>query len=39
LNILNREKKRLGFARFAKRSVPLTIIDLVIANVVLLVRL
>ena len=39
LNILNKEKKRLGFSRFAKRSIPLTIIDLVIANIILLVRL
>jgi len=39
LNILNKEKKRLSFARFAKRSVPLTIIDLLIANIILLVRL
>ncbi len=39
LNILNKEKKRLSFARFARRSVPLTIIDLVIANIILLVRL
>src|SRR6266849_2019624 len=39
LNILNKEKKRLSFTRFAKRSIPLTIIDLVIANVILLVRL
>jgi Na+/H+ antiporter NhaD/arsenite permease-like protein len=39
LNILNREKKRLNFARFAKRSIPLTVIDLLIANIILLVRL
>jgi len=39
LNILNKERKRLSFARFVKRSVPLTIIDLVIANIILLVRL
>ncbi len=39
LNILNKEEKRLSFARFAKRSVPLTIIDLLIANIILLVRL
>jgi len=39
LNILNKEKKRLSFSRFAKRSVPLTIIDLLIANIILLVRL
>ena len=39
LNILNKEKKRLSFTRFAKRSVPLTIIDLLIANIILLVRL
>lgn len=39
LNILNKDKKRLSFARFAKRSVPLTILDLAIANLILLVRL
>jgi len=39
LNILNKEKKRLSFIRFAKRSIPLTIIDLLIANIILLVRL
>jgi Na+/H+ antiporter NhaD/arsenite permease-like protein len=39
LNILNKDKKRLSFARFAKRSVPLTILDLVIANIILLIRL
>ena len=39
LNILNKEKKRLSFTRFAKRSVPLTIIDLLIANIILLIRL
>jgi Na+/H+ antiporter NhaD/arsenite permease-like protein len=39
LNILNKEKKRLTFARFAKRSIPLTIIDLLIANAILLLRL
>jgi Na+/H+ antiporter NhaD/arsenite permease-like protein len=39
LNILNKEKKRLSFTRFAKRSVPLTIIDLLIANAILLLRL
>jgi Na+/H+ antiporter NhaD/arsenite permease-like protein len=39
LNILNKEKKRLSFGRFAKRSVPLTIIDLLIANAILLLRL
>src|SRR5207302_855168 len=36
LNILNKEEKRLSFARFAKRSIPLTIIDLLIANAILL---
>jgi Na+/H+ antiporter NhaD/arsenite permease-like protein len=35
LNILNKEKKRLSFARFAKRSIPLTILDLAIANAIL----
>ena len=39
LNILNKEKKRLSFSRFAKRSVPLTIVDLLIANAILLLRL
>src|SRR5438477_3126399 len=39
LNILNKEEKRLSFARFAKRSIPLTIIDLLIANAILLLRL
>ena len=32
LNILNKPRKRLSFVRFAKRSIPLTIIDLAIAN-------
>jgi Na+/H+ antiporter NhaD/arsenite permease-like protein len=39
LNILNKPRKRLSFARFAKRSIPLTIIDLAIANLILLLRL
>jgi Na+/H+ antiporter NhaD/arsenite permease-like protein len=39
LNILNKHKQRLSFARFAKRSIPLTIIDLAIANLILLLRL
>jgi Na+/H+ antiporter NhaD/arsenite permease-like protein len=39
LNILNKEKKRLSFARFAKRSIPITILDLAIANIILLLRL
>ena len=39
LNILNKDKKRLSFAKFAKRSIPLTIIDLAIANIILLLRL
>jgi len=39
LNILNKDKKRLSFSRFAKRSIPLTIIDLLIANAILLLRL
>ena len=38
LNILNKDRKRLTFARFAKRSIPLTILDLAIANVILLLR-
>jgi Na+/H+ antiporter NhaD/arsenite permease-like protein len=39
LNILNKDRKRLSFARFAKRSIPLTILDLAIANIILLLRL
>jgi Na+/H+ antiporter NhaD/arsenite permease-like protein len=39
LNILNKPKQRLSFARFAKRSIPLTIIDLAIANLLLVLRL
>jgi Na+/H+ antiporter NhaD/arsenite permease-like protein len=39
LNILNKETKRLSFARFAKRSIPITILDLAIANLILLLRL
>lgn len=34
LDILNKDQKRLSFSRFAKRSVPLTIVDLVIANLI-----
>ena len=39
LNILNKDRKRLSFTRFAKRSIPLTIIDLAIANIILVLRL
>ncbi len=39
LNILNKPKQRLSFTRFAKRSIPLTIINLAIANLILLLRL
>ena len=39
LNILNKDKKRLSFAKFAKRSIPLTIINLALANIILLLRL
>lgn len=39
LNILNKDRKRLGFARFAKRSIPLTILDLAIVNLILVLRL
>jgi Na+/H+ antiporter NhaD/arsenite permease-like protein len=39
LNILNKPRQRLSFVRFAKRSIPLTIIDLIIANLILLLRL
>jgi len=39
LGILNKPRKRLSFSEFAKRSVPLTILDLAIANAILLLRL
>ena len=39
LTILNKPRQRLSFARFAERSIPLTIIDLAIANLILLLRL
>ena len=39
LNILNKPRQRLSFVRFANRSIPLTIIDLAIANLILLLRL
>ena len=39
LNILNKPRQRLSFVRFAQRSIPLTIIDLAIANLILLLRL
>ncbi|HZY94438.1 MAG TPA: SLC13 family permease [Candidatus Bathyarchaeia archaeon] len=39
LNILNKDRKRMTFASFAKKSVPLTILDLVIANLILVIRL
>ncbi len=39
LNILNKPKERLSFSKFASRSIPLTIIDLAIANAILLLRL
>jgi len=39
LNILNKPKLRLSFAGFAKRAVPITIINLALANVILLLRL
>jgi len=39
LGILNKPRKRLRFSEFAKRSVPLTILDLAIANAILLLRL
>lgn len=39
LNILNKDSRRLSFKTFAKRSIPLTILDLLIANIILLVRL
>jgi len=39
LNILNKPKQRLSFTRFAKRSIPLTIINLAVANLILLLRL
>ncbi len=39
LNILNKPQPRLSFWKFAKRSIPLTIINLVIANLILVLRL
>ncbi len=39
LNILNKPQLRLSFWKFAKRSIPLTIINLVIANLILVLRL
>jgi len=39
LNILNKDKPRLSFGKFAKRSIPLTVFDLIIANAILLLRL
>ena len=39
LNILNKPRQRLSFVRFAKRSIPLTIIDMAIANLIILLRL
>jgi Na+/H+ antiporter NhaD/arsenite permease-like protein len=39
LNILNKDRKRLSFSRFAKRSIPITILDLALANIILLLRL
>jgi Na+/H+ antiporter NhaD/arsenite permease-like protein len=39
LNILNKPNQRLSFARFAKRTIPLTILDLAIANLILVLRL
>jgi Na+/H+ antiporter NhaD/arsenite permease-like protein len=39
LNILNKPSRRLSFVNFAKRSVPLALLDLAIANLILLLRL
>jgi Na+/H+ antiporter NhaD/arsenite permease-like protein len=39
LSILNKPRKRLTFSKFAKQSLPLTILDLAIANAILLLRL
>ncbi|OLE74996.1 hypothetical protein AUG19_07040 [archaeon 13_1_20CM_2_54_9] len=39
LSILNRPRKRLTFSKFAKQSVPLTLLDLAIANLILILRL
>jgi Na+/H+ antiporter NhaD/arsenite permease-like protein len=39
LNILNKPKPRLSFSNFAKRAIPITIINLAMANVILLLRL
>ncbi|TMI28731.1 hypothetical protein E6H36_00170 [Candidatus Bathyarchaeota archaeon] len=39
LSILNKPRKRLTFSKFAKQSVPLTLLDLAIANLILILRL
>ncbi len=39
LSILNKPRKRVSFSQFAKRSIPLTLLDLAIANAILLLRL
>ncbi len=38
LGIINKPRTRLTFSEFAKRSVPITIVDLIIANLILLLR-
>jgi len=39
VSILNKPRKRLSFSKFAKRSVPLALLDLAIANIILILRL
>lgn len=39
ISILNKPRKRLSFSKFAKRSVPLALLDLAIANIILILRL
>jgi Na+/H+ antiporter NhaD/arsenite permease-like protein len=39
INILNKPRKRLSFSKFAKRSIPLALLDLAIANIILILRL
>ncbi len=39
ISILNKPRKRLSFSKFAKRSVPLALLDLAIANLILILRL
>src|SRR5437879_13666468 len=39
LSILNKDRKRLGFGKFAKRSITLTILDIAFENVIFLIIL